>query len=259
VQITTNINDIFSLSFEMSDTVGVLFCGGEGTRMRPLTYYMQKVMLPIGINQVPILEYVLKHFKRHKINDVVLLVNYKREQIEGYFGDGNKLGMNLVYVPDKPGPVGTGTALLNAREYLENKRLIIYYSDIITNVDFTDMQSYHLKQKTWATILTSKGWKIRVGTAEINSENKVTKFVEKPEIPLHVNTGISVLEPVIFNYLDNFDKNTSVDLSKDIFPQFAKQEQMSAYMPEDVYWEDIGSIERYEKLDHNYITSIMEK
>ena len=243
----------------MKDTVGVLFCGGEGTRMRPLTYYMQKVMLPIGINQVPILEYVLKHFKRHKIDDIVLLVNYKKEQIEGYFGDGEKLGMNLTYIPDKPGPVGTGTALLNAKDILENKRLVIYYSDIITNVNFSEMLSYHLNQKTWATILTTKGWKIRVGTAEINSEKRVTKFVEKPEIPIYVNTGISVLEPVIFNYLDKFNPNTSVDLSKDIFPMFAEKNQMSAYTPKEVYWEDIGSIERYEKLDHSYITSVMSK
>lgn len=241
----------------MVDTIGVLFCGGEGTRMRPLTYYLQKVMLPIGKEQIPILEYVLKHFKKHRINDIVLLVNYRKEQIEGYFGDGKKLDMNLIYVPDKPGFTGTGTALLNAKGHLENKRLIIYYSDIITNVDFTDMLSYHNRQKTWVTILATKGWKLRVGTAEVNEDNKVTKFEEKPEIPLLVNTGISVLEPNIFDILEEFNYNTYVDLSRDIFPKIVKYKQMSAYIPSDVYWEDIGSLERYEKLDHNLISSIM--
>lgn len=240
----------------MCDTVGVLFCGGEGTRMRPLSYYIQKVMLPVGVEQVPILEYVLKHFRKHNISDIVLLVNYKKEQIEGYFGDGSKLGMNLTYVPDKPGPVGTGTALINAKDHLKGKRLIVYYSDIITNVDFTSMLSFHQKQKTWATIFASKGWKLRVGTAEINTENKVTKFLEKPEIPIHVNTGISVLEPIIFDYLDEFDKNTNIDLSRDIFSQFAEKGQMSAYTPNNVFWEDIGSLERYEKLNHDVITSL---
>lgn len=243
----------------MTNTVGVLFCGGEGTRMRPLTYYMQKVMLPVGTNQVPILEYVLKHFKRHGIDKVVLLVNYKKEQIEGYFGDGSKLGMDLLYVPDKPGPVGTGNALLNAREVLEGKRLLVYYSDILTNVNFTEMLSYHSKQKNWATILVTKGWKIRVGTAELDTNNKVTQFVEKPEIPIFVNTGISVLEPVIYDYLDDLDANTSVDLSRDIFPKFVDHNQMVAYTPQEVFWEDIGSIERYEKLDHDFITSIMSE
>ena len=61
----------------MSDNVGILFCGGEGTRMRPLTYYLQKVMMPIGADQIPLLEYVIKHFKKHNINDLILLVNYK--------------------------------------------------------------------------------------------------------------------------------------------------------------------------------------
>ena len=52
---------------KMKDTVAVLFCGGEGKRMRPLTYYMQKVMMPIGTDQIPILEYVIKHFKKHNV------------------------------------------------------------------------------------------------------------------------------------------------------------------------------------------------
>ncbi|MCK5410276.1 MAG: hypothetical protein KAJ30_08420, partial [Candidatus Heimdallarchaeota archaeon] len=64
----------------MKDTVAVLFCGGEGKRMRPLTYYMQKVMMPIGTDQIPILEYVIKHFKKHNVLDIILLVNYKKEQ-----------------------------------------------------------------------------------------------------------------------------------------------------------------------------------
>ena len=244
----------------MTDTVGILFCGGEGTRMRPLTYYMQKVMMPIGADQVPILEYVLKHFKKHGIKDVILLVNYKKEQIQGYFGDGKKQGMNLIYIPDKPGPVGTGTALLNIRDYIENRRMLIYYSDIITNVDFTDMLDYHLNHKKWATILASRGWQLRVGTAEIDQvSNQVTKFVEKPTIPLIVNTGISILEPIVFEFLEEFDPNNSIDLSRDIFPQFVEKNQMFAYIPDNVFWEDIGSIERYEKLDHEFITEIMQK
>ncbi|MCE7740108.1 MAG: nucleotidyltransferase family protein [Candidatus Heimdallarchaeota archaeon] len=243
----------------MTDTVGILFCGGEGTRMRPLTYYMQKVMMPIGEDQVPILEYVLKHFRKHGINDIILLVNYKKEQIQGYFGDGEKLGMNLIYVPDKPGPVGTGTALLNAQEYIGERKMIIYYSDIITNVNFSEMVNYHINHGKWATILASKGWKIRVGTAEVDTSNKVKKFVEKPQIPLLVNTGISILDPIVFNYLNEFDSSTSIDLSKDIFPKFVENEQMYAYIPDDVYWEDIGSIERYEKLDGEFITGVMRK
>jgi len=242
----------------MSDNVGVLFCGGEGTRMRPLTYYLQKVMMPIGADQIPLLEYVIKHFKKHNINDLILLVNYKKEQIQGYFGDGERWGVNLTYIPDKPGLKGTGTALLNAESFIKERRMIIYYTDIITNVNLSEMLSFHDQHKKWATILLSKGWQIRVGTAETDEENHITKFVEKPILPLLVNTGISILEPSIFDHLKGFEPNQSVDLSKDIFPYFVQKGKIIAYTQEDCFWEDIGSIERYERLDHEKITELMK-
>jgi len=242
----------------MSDNVGVLFCGGEGTRMRPLTYYLQKVMMPIGVDQLPLLEYVIKHFKKHAITDLILLVNYKKEQIQGYFGDGERWGINLTYVPDKPGLKGTGTALLNAEKSIGNRRMIIYYTDIITNVNLSKMLSFHEQHKKWATILLSKGWKIRVGTGEVDDNSYITKFVEKPVLPLLVNTGVSVLEPVVFDHLKEFDSSQSIDLSKDIFPHFVETRNIMAYMQEDYFWEDIGSIERYEKLDHVTITELMK-
>ena len=242
----------------MSDNVGVLFCGGEGTRMRPLTYYLQKVMMPIGKDQLPLLEYVIKHFKKHNIRDLILLVNYKKEQIQGYFGDGERWGMNLTYILDRPGIKGTGTALLNAEKSIENRRMIIYYTDIITNVDLTKMLDFHENHKKWATILLSKGWQIRVGTAETDEQNLITKFVEKPVLPLLINTGISVLEPNVFDFLRSFNPEESIDLSKDIFPYFVQNSNIMAYTQQDCFWEDIGSIERYERLDHEMITEVMK-
>ncbi len=243
----------------MDDTVGVLFCGGKGTRMRPLTYYIQKVMMPIGKDQKPILEYVIKHFKRHNITNLILLVNYKREQIRGYFEDGSHLGVNIEYVVDKPGPIGTGTALLNASKIIEKRRVFVYYSDIITNANFTDMINYHKSHGKWASILIAKGWKLRVGTAKTNEKSQILKFEEKPTLDIHVNTGISILEPKVFEYLSRFNPSESIDLSKDIFPEFVREQQMMGYAPDDFFWEDIGSMERYEKINHERITHLMKK
>lgn len=243
----------------MDDIVGILFCGGKGTRMRPLTYYIQKVMMPIGKDQKPILEYVIKHFKRHNITNLILLVNYKREQIRGYFEDGSHFGVNIEYVVDKPGPVGTGTALLNASETIDKRRVFVYYSDIITNANFTDMIKYHKSHGKWASILISKGWKLRVGTAKTNEKGQILEFVEKPTLDMHINTGISILEPKVFEYLSKFDSSESIDLSKNIFPEFVKEQQMMGYAPGDFFWEDIGSMERYEKINHERITQLMKK
>jgi NDP-sugar pyrophosphorylase family protein len=166
--------------------------------------------------------------------------------------------MNLTYVPDKPGVKGTGTALLNAEDFIKNRRMIIYYTDIITNVNLSKMLAFHENHKKWATLLLSKGWQIRVGTAETDDQDNITKFVEKPVLSLMVNTGISILEPCVFDYLKSFNPEKSIDLSKDIFPYFVQNSNIMAYIQEDCFWEDIGSIERYERIDHARITELMK-
>ncbi len=67
---------------------GIVLAGGEGTRFRPLTYYFQKCMIPVGDEQKPILDYILRLFKYHGIKKTVLLVGYKHQQIENYFDHG---------------------------------------------------------------------------------------------------------------------------------------------------------------------------
>ena len=66
----------------------IIFCGGKGVRLRPLTYYLQKVMVPVGSEQRPIVEYVIRLLRYHKIDDIVLMVNYKANQIINYFDNG---------------------------------------------------------------------------------------------------------------------------------------------------------------------------
>ena len=70
---------------------GLILCGGTGTRLRPITYYFQKTMIPIGLKQKPLLEYVVRLLSFHGISDLAFLVNYKAEQIVNYFDDGSRL------------------------------------------------------------------------------------------------------------------------------------------------------------------------
>jgi mannose-1-phosphate guanylyltransferase len=86
----------------MSKIKGIVLCGGKGTRLRPLTHYIQKTMVPVGLKQKPLLEYVVRLFKFHGIKDLVFLVNYKSEQIMNYFEDGSRFGVKIAYVEDDP-------------------------------------------------------------------------------------------------------------------------------------------------------------
>ncbi|MFQ6054138.1 MAG: sugar phosphate nucleotidyltransferase, partial [Candidatus Bathyarchaeia archaeon] len=115
---------------------GVILAGGQGTRFRPLTYYFQKCMIPVGVEQKPVLEYIIRLFRFHEIRDVVLLVGYKHRQIRNYFDDGARFGVNLQYVVDRPEFKGSANALLNAYHLgaiSEEDCVIAYYGDIISN------------------------------------------------------------------------------------------------------------------------------
>ena len=87
---------------------GVVLAGGEGRRLRPITYYFQKCMIPVGNHQKPLLEYILRLLKMHGIVDLKMLVGYKHEQIVNYFGDGGRLGVNIEYFLDEPSIGGSG-------------------------------------------------------------------------------------------------------------------------------------------------------
>jgi len=98
----------------MSNLKGVVMVGGLGTRFKPLTNYLQKCMIPIGRNEKPILEYIVRLYKHHDIEEMVLLAGYKHQQIRNYFNDGERFGVNISYVLDRPDLKGSANALLNA-------------------------------------------------------------------------------------------------------------------------------------------------
>ena len=154
----------------MSKVKGIILCGGKGTRLRPLTYYIQKTMVPVGVKQKPLLEYVVRLFKFHGVKDLVLLVNYKSEQIVNYFEDGSRFGVSISYVEDDQNSKGTAGAVLTAyNKGLVNvdDTLLVYYGDIITNMNLTDLLQYHRAKQAWGTVALSSGFKVRVGLANL--------------------------------------------------------------------------------------------
>ena len=176
--------------------VGVVLCGGKGTRLRPLTYYFQKVMIPVGGKQKPLLEYVVRLLSYHGIRDVVLLVNYKAEQIKNYFDDGKRFGVSIQYVMDDPSLKGTGGAILNAFRHgaiSKDDTFVVYYGDILSNIDLSDMLRFHREKGSVATVGLSRRFTVRVGVADLDGDGRVRGFVEKPELEISINIGILIL------------------------------------------------------------------
>ena len=93
----------------------IVLVGGEGTRLRPLTYGTPKPMVPIA--GVPFLARTMERLASAGIRDVILPAGYMPEAIVDYFGDGSALNMKITYVIEET-PLGTAGALKNVEQYI---------------------------------------------------------------------------------------------------------------------------------------------
>ncbi len=241
---------------------GVILAGGEGTRFRPLTYYFQKCMIPIGEEQKPILDYILRLLKYHGVKKTVLLVGYKHQQIENYFEHGERFGVEMTYVLDDPNLKGSANALLNAYKkgaIADGDTLVVYYGDIISNLDITAMVKHHQEKKADATLALAKKYNISVGKAELDG-TRITNFIEKPDLNQPVSIGILVLSGGILKEMANLQQMgqfRSFDLMGDVISYLVQRKRkVEAYLT-DAFWYDVGSIERYERLSPEKLSEVM--
>ena len=238
------------------DTYGVVLCGGRGSRLRPLSYYIPKPMVPIGRREKPLLEYVLRLMAFHGLKDVLLLVGCKGNQIRNYFRDGSFLGLRLSYAHDSRDFLGTGGAVLNALRLgllPEDDTILIYYGDILSDINLKEMLRVHRSSGAAATIAVSMTYRLPVSIAKLNRD-WIVEFEEKPALKLPVGIGILAVEGETLQHMTNLHKKGhGLDLMRNFIPYLIKQGMpVKAYVT-DAFWYDIGSLEKYEKLDHNDI------
>jgi len=239
--------------------IGVILCGGEGKRLRPLTYYFQKTMIPIGKRQKPLLEYIVKLLRYHGIRDVVMLVGYKSEQIINYFEDGSRFDMKITYVRDPDDLKGSGHAILNAyNKGLFNgfRNLLIYYGDILSDINLRELMDKHLKYNADSVLAVASRYQLPVGVVEAEGD-KVLKMVEKPWIDIYATIGILTLSVDALERVNKlYGKYTELDIMTHIIPKLIEWEGNVLVYRHDGYWYDVGSTEKYEKIDNDKIEEI---
>ncbi|MDW8062502.1 MAG: nucleotidyltransferase family protein [Nitrososphaerota archaeon] len=241
--------------------IATVLCGGPGSRLRPLTYYFQKSMIPIGSKQKPLLEYIVLLLKKHGIRDIILLAGYKHEQIENYFGDGSRFGVNIRYSLDRSGCSGTGWALLNAYEsgLLGGcSDILVYYGDILSDIDLSDLINTHIRFSAYATIAVARGYRVPVGVVYVEG-NKVLRMEEKPILNLPVSIGVLVIKVEALEHLKMLSEeymDDEIDIMSHLIPTLISMNMpVYAYIT-DRFWYDVGSTERYEKLDAKLVDEL---
>jgi mannose-1-phosphate guanylyltransferase len=229
-----------------------ILCGGEGTRLRPLSSYFQKTMIPIGPKRRPLLEYSVRLFVHHGIKDLVLLCGYRAEEIENYFGDGARFGARITYSTDARRAAGNARALMHAIDtgrVGEFDDLVVYYGDVLSALDVTAMLKHMHETRAAAALVLSKEYAVPVGVAEVRG-GRVAGFAEKPNLNLNVTMGCVALSESCILVLK---ESTSGDENRDIMTHFiprliSKGFKVVPYFMKE-FWYDVGTTEAYERLD----------
>ena len=222
----------------------VIMAGGEGTRLRPLTSNQPKPMMPVANR--PMMEHVVELLKTHGFEEIVVTVGFQANAIRTYFGNGAEFGVRMAYATEET-PLGTAGSVRNAMDELDEPFLVIS-GDVLTDIDLTAVVDFHEDRKAVATIgLKAMENPLEFGIVITREDGSIERFLEKPSwgqvFSDTINTGIYVLQPEIFDYIEPFKP---VDFSSDVFPRLLGEVPMYGYVA-DGYWEDIGTLDAYIK------------
>lgn len=237
-------------------TKAAVLCGGEGTRLRPLSNYFQKTMIPVGTKRRPLLEYVIRLLAYNGIEDVTLLTGYRSEEIEEYFRDGRSLGVRLTYSRDPPGRRGTAASLIGALDggKLEGfDALVVYYGDVLTTLRIRELVEQHQKRGSAVTLVLSRDYKVPVGVAKVAGE-RVVSFEEKPTVPLNATVGAIVMSKDCVPVLREASAGKDApDIMADFVPRVIVRGMLVSPFYIEGFWYDVGTTESYEKLDNELV------
>lgn len=195
----------------------MILAAGEGSRLRPLTDHLPKVM--VEIDDKPLLEYNINLANKYGVREIIINVHYKPNRITGYFKSGKKFGVKIYYSREKS-LLGSAGGVKKVEKRL-SEPFFLLYGDNFTNCNLKKLLAKHKKNKTICTIAVfdknqSKNSGIAGGRVLLKKDGNVERFVEGgAAISNLVNAGIYVVDPKIFNYIP---KRKVYDFGKDLFP-----------------------------------------
>ena len=217
----------------------VILAGGKGTRLRPYTKILPKPLMPIG--DMPILEILLRQMKRAGVDNAILTVGHLAEFLRLFFQDGQRLGMKIDYSYEEQ-PLGTAGPLTLLSGLDET--FLVSNGDVLTTLDLRSLIEYHKQQGAAATIaMHQRQVKVDLGVLELDDQNVINGYIEKPTYEFMVSMGIYVFEPHVLQYIPHGEFYDFPDLVK----QLISVGERVVGFPFSGYWQDLGREDDYER------------
>jgi mannose-1-phosphate guanylyltransferase len=240
----------------MAGVQAIILVGGEGTRLRPLTYFTPKPMVPIA--GVPFLARTIERLYEAGIREVILAAGYMPRSITEYLGDGSSFDMKIAYEIEES-PLGTAGALKNCEHHIAGP-FFVFNGDILTTLDLRAMMRYHEERGGIGTLhLIEVPDPSAFGVVVHNEDGLISAFIEKPPQGTapsrEINAGTYLLERKV---LDAIPAGRAVSIERETFPQLiASGESLYAFTTAD-YWIDVGRPENYLAAHRDLLTGALK-
>lgn len=218
-----------------------LLAAGEGTRLRPFTFYTPKCLIPIG--GIPLLEIWYRQLERIGVREVLINTHHLPEKVTEFIESlKTPIQTHITFEPELLGSAGT---IAQNRTFVEKEPYFwIIYVDSLTTMDLMDLLQFHQKKNSILTLgLFHTDVPHDSGIVTLAGDGRIIDFIEKPKNPPTdlSNTGIMIASPSL---LDEIPRKIPCDLSYDVLPKLVGRIYGKVT---EAFFIDIGTIERYQE------------
>ncbi len=235
----------------------MILAAGKGTRIRPITYVMPKPMIPIM--QKPVMEFLVELLRQHGFDQIMVNVSHLSEEIENYFRDGQKFGVEMAYsfegsiingelVGKALGSAGGLKKIQDFSPFFDDT-FVVLCGDALIDLDLTAVVNWHRERKALATVVAKEVPRESVssyGVIVTDGEDRIVEFQEKPPVELarsnKINTGIYIFEPAVLDYIPS---GQEYDIGSQLFPKLVAAGAPFYAKVMDFEWVDIGKVPDY--------------
>ncbi|MBC6480268.1 MAG: NDP-sugar synthase [Hormoscilla sp. GM7CHS1pb] len=236
----------------------MILAAGKGTRVQPITHIIPKPMIPIL--QKPVMEFLLELLRQHGFDQIMVNVSHLAEEIESYFRDGQRFGVQIAYsfegrieedgklVGKALGSAGGMRRIQDYNRFFDDT-FVVLCGDALIDLDLTAAVNWHKSKGAIATVVMKS-----VPLQELSSygvvvtdvTGRIKAYQEKPSIEAarstNINTGIYIFEPEVLEYIP---EGQEYDIGSELFPKLVEMGVPFYGIAMDFQWVDIGKVPDY--------------
>jgi NDP-sugar pyrophosphorylase family protein len=229
-----------------------ILAAGYGTRLKPITDKIPKALVEVaGITN---LERAINHLIKYDVTEIIINVHHFADQVISFLKSKNNFGIKIEISHEVDYPLDTGGGLKKVAWFFDDgKPFIILNVDIITDINFHDMIAYHNNSGSIATLAILERESSRYflfdedlylcGWKNVKTGEQIIPI--KGELKQYAFSGLHILSPDIFKYLQKEDKFSLITTYLELI-QF---EKIRGYIHSENYWFDIGDIKKLQNAE----------